>query len=135
MGLEVVSHAGICRKGCRKMDNNSLFSFMDILIAGCGIYLMYCWYLLQFKGEVKKGVLLPDKSTAHCKDLDGYKKAIGGKLFVFALSALAAGGLGLFSDYVRPVNTYVYLGLTAVFLVVLIWFTRSAKKAEKEFFC
>ena len=53
------------------MDNNSLFSFMDILIAGCGIYLMYCWYLLQFKGEVKKGVLLPDKSTAHCKDLDG----------------------------------------------------------------
>ena len=54
---------------------------------------------------------------------------------MFALSALAAGGLGLFSDYVRPVNTYVYLGLTAVFLVVLIWFTRSAKKAEKEFFC
>ena len=67
--------------------------------------------------------------------MDGYKKAIGRKLFVFALSALAAGGLGLFSDYVRPVNTYVYLGLTAVFLVVLIWFTRSAKKAEKEFFC
>ena len=50
MGLEAVSRAGICRKGCRKMDNNSLFSFMDILIAGCGIYLMYCWDLLQFKG-------------------------------------------------------------------------------------
>ena len=59
---------------------------------------------------------------------------MGSKLLAFAVTALAAGCVGLYSDYVKPVNTYLYLGLTAIFLIVLIWFTRCAKKAEKEFF-
>lgn len=116
------------------MNDTSLFSFMDILITGCGVYLLYCWYMLKFKNEVKKGVLLPDKSTSKCRDLEGYKKVMGGRLLAFAVTALAAGCVGLYSDYVKQVNNYLYLALTAIFLAVLIWFTRSAKKAEKEFF-
>lgn len=116
------------------MTDSSLFSFLDILIAASGFYLLYCWYLLMFKGEVKEGVLLPGKSNGRCRDIEGYRKAIGGKLLGLAITALAAGGLGLYSDYVRPVNTYLYLALTLVFLVVLILFVRAAKKAEKEFF-
>lgn len=116
------------------MQDSNMFAFLDIMIVGCGIYLVYCWYLLMFKNEVKQGVLLPNKSTAPCRDMEGYKKTIGKKLLLFAITALAAGGLGLYSDYVKPVNSYLYMGLTLVFLLVLIFFIRSAKKAEKEYF-
>lgn len=116
------------------MTDQSMFSLMDILITGCGLYLFYCWYLLKFRGEIKKGVLLPDRSTETCRDLEGYRKAIGGKLLAFAAVSLLAGLMGLYSDYVKPINTYLYLSLMAVFLAVLIWFTRAAKKAEKEYF-
>ena len=90
----------------------------------------------QFKNVVKAGVLLPSQKQANpkCKDIEGYKKAMSGKLLAFAISALIAGGVGLYSDYVKPINTYVYLALTAIFLVILILYARAAKQAEKEFF-
>ncbi len=116
------------------MTDNNMFSLLDILITGSGLYLLYCWYLLMFKGEVREGVLLPNKSNGKCRDIEGYRKAIGKKLLVLSLTALAAGGLGLYSDYVKPINTYLYLALTLLFLIVLILFVRTAKKAEKEFF-
>lgn len=116
------------------MDTNSLFSFMDIMILGCGGYLLYAWILLMFKGEIRKGVLLPDGADVQCHDLDGYRKFIGWKLLVFALSGIVCGILGLYSDYVAPVNSYLYLTLTVLFFLVLIWFTTQAKKAEKIYF-
>lgn len=116
------------------MDTNSLFSFMDILIVGCGGYLLYTWWLLMFRGEIRKGVLIPDGAEVRCRDLEGYKKFIGWKLLLFAASCLVCGILGLINDYVTVLSSYVYLVLTAVFMAVLIWFTRNAKKAEKIYF-
>ena len=116
------------------MSTNDMFSFMDILILGCGGYLFYAWYLLQFKGEIRQGVLIPSGSTLKCHDLPGYQKFMAPRLLVFALTAVFAGGMGLYSDYVKPVSTYVYLGFTALFLVVLVWFTMQAKKGEKTYF-
>jgi len=107
---------------------------MDILITACGTYLVYCWYLLMFKNEIKQGVLLPSKSTGKCTDIEGYKKEMGPKLLIFAIVSLIAGIIGLISDYVMPINTYLYLAFTVVFIIVLIWFTREARKAEREYF-
>lgn len=119
------------------MSDNSMFAFMDILIVAAGTYLVYVWYLLQFRNVVKPGVLLPSQKQGgvhQCKDIEGYKKAMSWKLLAFAISALLAGGVGLYSDYVKPINTYVYLALTGIFLVILILYARAAKQAEKEFF-
>ena len=30
---------------------NSMFSLMDLVIAACGVYILYVWYLLKFKGD------------------------------------------------------------------------------------
>ncbi len=116
------------------MSTNEMFSFMDILILGCGGYLFYAWYLLKFRGEVKKGILIPSGNSSKCKDLPAYQKFMSPRLLIFALSAVFAGGLGLYSDYVKPLNNYVYLGFTGIFLVVLVWFTSEARKGERNYF-
>lgn len=116
------------------MDTNSMFALMDIIVLGCGAYILYAYYLLMAKNEIKQGVLVPQKTDVKkCRDMEGYKKFIGPKLLLFGISACISGGLGLYQDYVAPVNTYLYFGLFVLFFAVMIWFLVSTKKAEKLF--
>lgn len=116
------------------MDTNSIFSIMDFLILGAGVYILYSWYLLMYKGEIKEGVLVPQGWAGRCKDLDGYRKFVGSKLLALAIASLVSGGICLYSDYVKPISSYVYLGVTALFFIVLIWFIAQTKKAQKLYF-
>ncbi|HCI73614.1 MAG TPA: hypothetical protein DHV42_03630 [Lachnospiraceae bacterium] len=116
------------------MDVNQMFGIMDFIMVGAGLYLLYAWYLLKFKNQIKEGVLIQSGGFKRCKDIEGYKKYIAPKLLLFALCALASGALGLYSDYVKPVNNYVYLGCTGLFFVVLVLFVRYIKKAQTMFF-
>ena len=116
------------------MNTNSMFAIMDFVMVGAGLYLLYAWFLLQFKNEIREGVLVQSGMANKCKDPEGYKKYIAPKLLIFALCALDSGGLGLYSDYVKPVNTYLYLGFTVFFFVVLVLFVRYIKKAQDMFF-
>ncbi len=116
------------------MDTSQMFAIMDFIMVGAGAYLMYAWYLLQFKNEIREGVLVQAGNAKRCKDIEGYRKYVAPKLLLFALCALASGGIGLYSDFVRPINSYVYLGFTALFFVVLVIFVRYIKKAQEMFF-
>ena len=82
----------------------------------------------------KDSVLVQAGNAKRCKDIEGYRKYVAPKLLLFALCALASGGIGLYSDFVRPINSYVYLGFTALFFVVLVIFVRYIKKAQEMFF-
>ncbi len=116
------------------MNTNSIFGIMDFLIIGAGIYILYSWYLLMYKGEIKEGVLVSQGWAKKCKDLDGYRKFIGTKLLALAVVAFLSGGVCLYSDYVKPVPSSIYLGVTALFFIVLIWFITQTKKAQTQFF-
>ena len=116
------------------MNTNSIFGLMDILHIGAGLYIVYAWYLLKFRGEIKEGVLVPQGWASRCKDLDGYRNFIGNKLLALAVVAFLSGGVCLYSDYVKPVPASIYLGVTALFFIVLIWFITQTKKAQTLFF-
>ncbi len=116
------------------MDTAQMFGIVDLFMTGAGIYLLFSWYQLQFRNEIREGVLVQQGMAKKCKDIEGYKKYIGPKLLLFALCAIAAGGMGLYSDYVRPINTIFYLSLTVVFFIVLVLFVRYSKKAIEMFF-
>ena len=112
-----------------------MLSFMDIIVLAAGIYLLYGYYLLMFKNEIKSGVIVSkDVNPKKCKDLEGFKKYIGPRLLIFALAAVASGGLGLYQTYVNRVPAVVYWVLYALFFAVIIWFAVATKKAQKEFF-
>jgi hypothetical protein len=116
------------------MDTGQIFSLVDILIVGSGIYLLYCWYLLVFENTVREGILIPSNTMKKCRDLDGYKRFMGIRLLIFAISAVLSGGLGLYSDYVKPMTSRQYLITTGIFFVILIWFAAQIKRGEREFF-
>ena len=116
------------------MNTNSIFGIMDFLILGAGLYIFYSWYLLQYKGEIKEGVLVPQGYAKRCKDLDGFRSFIGPKVLALGIVSLLSGGICLYSDYVKSVSSYIYLGVTALFFIVLIWFITQTKKAQKLYF-
>ena len=116
------------------MNTNQMFAIMDFIMVGAGLYLLFAWYLLQFKNEIREGVLVQTGMAKKCKDIEGYKKYIAPKLLIFALCAIASGALGLYSDFVHPVISILYVGLTAVFFAVLVLFVRYIKKAQDMFF-
>lgn len=116
------------------MNTNQMFAIMDFIMVGAGLYLLFAWYLLQFRNEIREGVLVQTGMAKKCKNLEGYKNYIAPKLLIFALCAIVSGGVGLYSDYVKPINSYVYLGMTLVFFVVLVLFVRYTKKAQDMFF-
>ena len=116
------------------MNTNQMFTIMDFIMLGAGVYLLFSWYLLQFKNEIREGVLVQSGMARKCKDLEGYKRYIAPKLLIFALCAIASGALGLYSDYVRPVNSIFFLGCTVFFFIVLILFVRYTRKAQEMFF-
>lgn len=116
------------------MGTGQVFSLVDILIVGSGIYLLYCWYLLVFRNTVKEGILIPPNSVKKCRDMEGYKKFMGIRLLIFALSAVLSGAVGLYSDYVKLMNSMQYLIITGIFFMILIWFTTQIKRGEREYF-
>ena len=36
-----------------------MFGIMDIIIIAAGAYILYAWYLLMYRGEIREGVLVP----------------------------------------------------------------------------
>ena len=54
------------------MDN--IWSFLDIIFVGAGVYMLYAWFLMKKKGEIKQEVLMSkDIELKKCKYLEGYK--------------------------------------------------------------
>ncbi|MDD2958138.1 MAG: hypothetical protein PHE06_08445 [Lachnospiraceae bacterium] len=116
------------------MDTNSVFGLMDVIVFGCGLYIIYVYYLLMAKNEIKKGVLVPQNTEPKkCKDLEGYKKFMGPRTLIFGIVATLSGGLGLYQDFVGPIDSRLYLAFVVLFIVVIIWFIMAVKKAEKLF--
>ena len=117
------------------LNSDSALSFMDIIIIGCGLYLLYGYYLLMAKNEIKTGLILSKGADpSKCKDLEGYKKYIGPKLLLFAIGAIVCGSIGPIQTYVFPIPMPVYWIVYVLFLGVLIWFAKAAKEGEKRFF-
>ncbi len=116
------------------MDVNQMFALMDFLMVGAGVYLVYAWYILKFKNEIREGILVQSGMAKRCKDIEGFKQYMAPKLLLFAICALGAGAMGLYSDYIQSVSSYVYLGGTVIFFAALILFTYASKKAQERYF-
>ena len=116
------------------MDANSMFSFMDLLVVGCGVYGIYSWYLLVYQHEIKKAFLLGgDYRPEGCKDIQGFAKAIGPKLLATSIGMLVFSGLSLFNDKVANIGVIYWIAFV-LFLALLIWYSMVLRKANKEYF-
>ena len=112
-----------------------MMGFLDIIVVAAGAYLLYGWYLLVFRNEIKEGLLISKNTDAKkCKDIEGFKAYMGPRALALAISAVISGGMGLYQTYVRPIPTAVYWVFYVLFFAILIVFGMAARKAEKTFF-
>ncbi len=117
------------------LDSNSVMGLMDFVLVGAGLYMLYGYYLLMAKDEIKEGILISRMSDAKkCKDIKGFKKEMGPKVLIFALAAIASGAIGLIQDYVTKLPTQVYLVCYFAFFAAIVWFAMAAKRIEKKYF-
>lgn len=112
---------------------DSMYSLIDIIVLGAGLYLLYAWYLLKYKGEIRESVLLPKGIEAKkCKDLDGYAADVSPKVLVYGLVTAGCGALGIVDTQWGFLGNY-YLIIIGIFLVVTVWYTVQSKKAVKKY--
>ena len=114
------------------MDN--IWSLLDIIFVGAGAYMLYAWFLMTKKDEIKREVLMnKEMDLKKCKDREGYKAYIAPKMLIFGVGALLYGAAGLVNSYVTPLPAMVYNVLMFAFLIDLIWFALMARKGTEQF--
>lgn len=116
------------------MDTNSMFGFMDLIIVGGGLYVIYQYIKMIHSRKLETSALLPKEiDPKKCKDVEGYIQYIGPKMLTFGIVATLCGLLGLIQDYTQKIGYPVYLAGMAVFVAAAVWYSIAIKKALKEF--
>ena len=112
---------------------DSMFSLMDLIILGSGAYVLYCYYLLKFKGEIKEGLLLPKgPNVKKCTDKAAYTREVENKVLVYGIVVLICGGCGVLETQTGLLGRW-YLAVIAIFLAVTIWFAFVVKKSAEKY--
>lgn len=113
---------------------DSIWSMLDVVFVGAGVYVLYALILMKTSGEIKTSVLMnKDVDLKKCKDLEGYKRFIAPRMLVFGVCALIYGVCGLVNTYAFSLPDVVYGVIMALFLVVLIWFAVQTRKGVQNF--
>ena len=114
--------------------DNSIWSILDVIFVGAGIYVLYAWVMMKTKGEIITSILMSkDVELRKCKDLEGYKAYIAPRMLVFGIAAILYGAAGLVNTYVTPLPGAVYVAVMALFLAVLIWYAMATRKGVQKF--
>ena len=112
---------------------DSMFSLMYLIILGSGAYVLYCYYLLKFKGEIKEGLLLPKGTNVKkCTDKAAYTKEVENKILLYGIAVLICGGFGVLETQTGLLGKW-YLVVIAVFLAVTFWFAMVVKKSGEKY--
>ena len=113
------------------------FSFFDMLVIVCGLYMAYCAVMMKVKGRINSGVVMSRNiSENQLKDKEGFIKYIWPKLLCVGLLCAASGAFNLIysSMEVEPEKyAIVELSVNAVFFVLLIVYGVIVVKAQKKF--
>lgn len=112
---------------------DSMFSLMDLIILGAGAYVIYCYYLLKFKGEIKEGLLLPKGTNVKkCTDKAAYINEVANKVLIYGIVVLICGVFGVVETQTGLLGMW-YLLVIAVFLVFTFWFAYIVKKSGEKY--
>lgn len=110
-----------------------MISFMDMAIIAIGAYILYIYYLMKFKGEVREGMLLPKGTKPErCKDLPAYIGEMSGKVLLYGAAVLLCGVLGFLEDEYLILGKY-YLLVLLGFIGLTVWFAVQSRNAIRKY--
>lgn len=101
---------------------------------GCGIYCLYSFYMLRFKHEVNRTILLPkDVNIKKCKDLEGYCREAQTPLLLLGIVATLYGASDLYNTYIGNARMVfdIFMFLTVIALII---YAVMIKKINNKYF-
>ena len=108
-----------------------LFGIVGI---GCGLYCLYGYYLLKFKGEISSSFLLPkDVNPKKCKDFRGYCQEAQWPLLILGIIATLYGAVDLYNVYVGGVDL-LFLIMMGLLFVALVIYVILIRKINRKYF-
>ncbi len=108
-----------------------LFGIVGI---GCGLYCLYGYYLLKFKGEISSSILLPkDVNPKKCKDFRGYCQEAQWPLLILGVIATLYGAVDLYNVYVGGVDL-LFLIMMGLLFVALVIYVILIRKINRKYF-
>lgn len=114
---------------------SGLDGIFGLIGVGCGLYCLYGYYMLRFKGEIIQSLFLPkDANMRKCKDLGGYCREAQAPTLVLGVIVLAYGALDLYNTYVRRVGALPLAVMIVLVFAALCFFAVRVKKLNKKYF-
>lgn len=112
-----------------------IFSLIDFIVLGCGVYSLYTVYAMKQTGEIKTGWLISNQiDVKACKDKEGYIDFISVRTVILGIIIIIYGGIGIINSYLITLPSFLIYGSMIVFFICLIWFAVSSSKANKIYF-
>ncbi|QDW73696.1 hypothetical protein FND36_06395 [Lachnospiraceae bacterium KGMB03038] len=105
-----------------------------IVGVGCGLYCLYGYYLLKFKGEISTSILLPkDVNPKKCKDFKGYCKEVQWPLLILGIIATLYGAVDLYNVYIGGADQLFLIMMILLFAALVIYVIMIRKINQKYF--
>lgn len=111
-----------------------LDGIFGLIGVGCGLYCLYGYYMLKFKGEIVQSLFLPkDANIKKCRDFKAYSSEAQIPALILGVVVLLYGVADLYNTYVHRVESVLIVMIVLVF-VSLVFFSIRIKKINKKYF-
>ena len=116
------------------MGTNSFFPLIDIVILGCGLYILYLYVDMIRSRKLKPSMFFPKGlDLKKCKDVEGFIRHTSKMQLGLGIVTSLCGAVGLFQDYTQMIGPMAYLVLIGIFVVFLLRYSIFMRKAVEKF--
>lgn len=110
------------------------FNLFDLIITGCGIYVVYTTIKTKVTGEVASGLMIgKNVDIKKAKDIKGFISYMYGKTLFIGILTVICGLLGLLNTYMLDNLVLLELIVCCVYFVLLIIYCIISVKAQKKY--
>ena len=109
-------------------------SIFGLVSLGCGLYCLYGVYLLRFKGEINRQIMLPkDINIKTCKDIEGYCKETQIPLFILGVVVTLYAIVDLYNTTVGGIDI-LFMIMFVLAAITLIYYVIKIRSCNKKYF-
>lgn len=109
-----------------------MFGFMDLLVAFCGVYLIYAAVQMKRTGEISSTLVGKGYDPKKARDPKGYIDYMYPKTIVMGVAVILSGGLNYVNDRYLDIPNFNLI-ICGVFLLMIIIFSKIMVDAQKKY--
>ncbi len=114
---------------------SGLDGIFGLIGVGCGLYCLYGYYMLRFRGEIVHSLFLPkDMNIKTCKDFKGYSSEAQKPALILGVIVLVYGAVDLYNTYVNRVAAGLLDVMIVLVFAAIVFFSVRMKKINKKYF-